>query len=880
MRFWNWDRRKRELNEELETHLRFAIEERVARGESPEEARAAALREIGNLPLVADTTRRQWGWERLERFAQDLRYAARQLIKNWGITATAVTALALGIGLSVTLFSVFYNGVLNPFPYRAADRLTVIGVRDLQDSDGSRSAFHLNEIAAFREQNHTFEDIVAYGGARLTYRHDGISLPVFACRMSPNATTFWGVAPLLGRSMSQMDVKSGASPVVVLGYQFWKKTSGGDPKVIGTTMLLDGAARTVVGVMPPRFALYGADIYIPLDWRHPDPFVSADSRWFDLEFYFATGIRKPGVSLEAAAADMQSIAQHTMNLHREDFPPNFQMTTRRMNDVIVAHFKKTLYLLIGMVALLLLISSTNVASLLLAQHTARARDTALRAALGASRGTLIGQFLLESLLLGLTGCVAGCGLAWLGFRFVELTPALSLPGEAAITLNLPVLGFAVGLSLLTTLLFGLLPALVAAKKAPWQSLQSAGVNVGEARGGGRTRAGLVVFQVAMSMLLLVVAGLMMRSFLAITSTDTGLDHPQHILVSTIILPPKSYLTIAGQNLFVGQTMERVKRIPGVVHAAVSIGFPVLGTAVSDDIALTGKPHDTKWTTDFDLVSEDYFSATGIGLVQGRLMTASEAAGAAPVAVVNQAFVRAYMGGDGALGRVVTFRGQDRGLEMKSVPAFSIVGVVSDARNNGLQEPVNPEVFVPYSVATTPARTLVIRTATDPAALENSIRRVLFTIDPNVMLTEQASVEETLDKSVFLNPRYRLETFGICAAIGLGLALVGLFGIMAFTVSLQTHEFGIRMALGAQPCRIVALVVRRGMLLVGLGITFGLGGALLIVQSLRTELTGISAFDSVAFALAAAILAATGFAACVIPARRAATVDPLIALRHD
>src|ERR1700678_4551542 len=366
---------------------------------------------------------------------RDCRYAVRQLGKNPGFTAVAVIALALGIGLSTTIFSIFYNGVLYPFPYRDANGLTVIGILDTSHgSERWREVFHLDEVAAFRQGNHTFDDIVAYSGWDVVYSRHGSSEPVHGCVLTPNAMEFWGVPPLLGRGLLEPDSQPGASPVALLSYTYWKSVFNGDKAVLGTTMVLDGQARTIVGVMPPRFVLYGADLYIPIAWNRPEPSRAEEFDSPDPMYFFATGIIKRNVSLQTAASDVQVIAQSLVARHRQDYPEHFQMNAKPMNEVIVDDFRQTLILLIVAVVLLMLISSSNVASLLLTHHTARAREIALRAALGASRGRLIRQLFVESLVLGVAGCLAGCSLAYLGLGVVRLNPGLlQVPGEADVS---------------------------------------------------------------------------------------------------------------------------------------------------------------------------------------------------------------------------------------------------------------------------------------------------------------------------------------------------------------------------------------------------------------------------------------------------------------
>ena len=811
---------------------------------------------------------------------RDFRYALRQLRKNPGFTAVAVLALALGIGLSSTIFSVFYNGVLYPFPYRDAPRLTVISVLDTQNaSEGYRSMFHLDEVAAFRQNNHTFDDIVAYSGWDVVYSRQGSSEPVHGCVLTPNAMEFWGVPPLLGRGLLERDSQPGASPVALLGYAYWKSMFNGDKAVLGTTMVLNGQARMIVGVMPRRFGLYGADLYIPVAWNHPEPSRAEAFDSADPTYFFATGIIKRNVSLPTAAADIQVIAQNLVALHRQDYPAHFQMTAKPLNEVIVDDFKQTLILLIAAVVLLLLISSSNVASLLLTHHTARAREIALRAALGARRGRLIRQLFVESVVLGFAGCLAGCFLAYLGLRVVTLIPGLQVPGEADMSLNWPVLLFAVTISFLTTLIFGLSPALLAVRKDLRSNLQTTGVNVNASRGGARIRAGLVVGQVALSMLLLVFAGLMMRSFFAIIHFDPGI-RTEGLLGAEIHFPAHQYETVETKRAFFDQVLPRVSALPGVTHAAVAFGLPLEGLSGSDDVTIPGKPHDTHWLTAFDAVSEGYFPALGLQLLRGRILSPADVASGSRVVVVNRTLVKSYFGDEDPIGRQIKFNEFDQIPQTPHDAYFQIVGVVNDFKNYGFQSNILPQAFFPYTFASLGDRSLLIRTVVNPSLLVNNIRQILASMDPNILLLHPGTVDDFLQKHEYMKPKFRLFSFGACAAIGLGLALIGLFGVMAYSVTLQTHEFGVRIALGAQSGNILGFVLRRGLLLVGSGILLGLLASSLSVRILKSQLWGVSAFDLGTFVLAPLALLATGLLACYVPARRAMKVNPIVALRHE
>jgi putative ABC transport system permease protein len=575
---------------------------------------------------------------------------------------------------------------------------------------------------------------------------------------------------------------------------------------------------------------------------------------------------------------MQVIAKQLVTLHARDYPEHFQMTARPMNEVIVDDFKQTLFLLIAAVVLLLLISSSNVASLLLTHHSARSREIAMRSALGASRGRLIRQLFVESVLLGLAGCLAGCLLAYLGLESVRLVPGINVPGEADMSLNLPVLIFAILLSFLTTLLFGLSPTFLAVKKDLRTSLQSAGVNASGSRSGGRIRAGLVVGQVALSMVLLVFAGLMIRSFIAVSNFDPGI-RTQGLLHAMVHFPAHQYDSAESKRAFFEQLLPRVSTLPGVTSAAVSIGFPLMGGPRSDDVTIPGKPHDKHWTTGFDAVSEGYFSALGLRSLRGRLLSPTDVFGARRVAVVNETLVKSFFGQEDPIGHQIKFNVLDEIPEVPHDAYFEIVGVVSDLRSFE-REPSSRQAYVPYTFSGFADRSLVVRTVTNPTLLANNLRHVLADVDGNTVLVHPETLEERLNKFVYMKPKFRLISFSICAGIGLGLALIGLFGVMVYSVTLQTHELGVRMALGAHSGNILTLVLGKGLLLVGGGILLGILTSFFTVRVLQSQLWGVSAFDPWALILAPSALLATGLLACYLPARRATRVDPMIALRYE
>jgi predicted permease len=420
---------------------------------------------------------------------------------------------------------------------------------------------------------------------------------------------------------------------------------------------------------------------------------------------------------------------------------------------------------------------------------------------------LIRQLFVESMLLGLAGCLAGCLLAYLGLQVVRLVPGINVPGEADMSLNVPVLIFAVMLSFLTTLLFGLSPTFLAVKKDLRTSLQGAGVNASGSRSGGRIRAGLVVGQVALSMVLLVFAGLMIRSFIAVSNFDPGI-RTQGLLHAFVHFPAHQYESADSKRAFFEQLLPRVSTLPGVTAAAESVGFPWIGGPRSDDVTIPGKPHDKHWRTNFDAVSESYFPALGLQLLRGRLLSPTDVFGARRVAVVNSTLVKSFFGDDDPIGRQIKFNVLDQMPETPHDAYFEIVGVVSDLKRFEPREPILPQAYVPYTFSGFGDRSLVIRAVTNPGLLANDLRQLLANVDSDTVLVHPETLEDQLNKRVYMKPKFRLVSFSICAGIGLGLALIGLFGVMIYSVTLQTHELGVRMALGAHAGDILSLCSAR------------------------------------------------------------------------
>ncbi len=574
---------ERRLDSEVQFHIEQQTAEYVREGIDPAEARRRATAEFGGVEGVKEDCR-EARWEtHVEQFVQDLRFGMRMLAKSKRSTILAIIALALGIGSSTIIFTVMYNGVLHPFAYRDAERLTTLHVMDPAQQNGvMRSSFHLSEVAAFRERNHTFEDIVAYANWYVLYLHDGIGEPLHGAAVSPNTMEFFGMAPLVGRGLIADDFKSGASPVVLLNWRLWKKDFREDPSVIGKQMVIDDVPHTIVGVMPKRFQHLGADLYLPIAWDQAEPDQNVST--MQPRYFWATGIVKKGVTAQQANDDLTVIAESLQPAHPNDYPKTVRMGTMLLTDSVLGDLKDALVLLVIAVVLLLLIACSNVAGLLLAQASARSREIAVRATLGASRARLVRQLLTENIALALGGCIAGCAIAGFGFQYVVAAlPPGRIPWEADITLNRYALSFAVAVSLLTTLLFGLSPALHSIRGDLARRLASAGGTgqAANAGAGARFRSALVACQIGLSILLLVTAGLSLRSFYALTHVDLGMD-PHNVLAGDILFPNAQYLTAEQKREFFSKLLPRIEAIPGVQHAAEVVGTPLISSPEGTD----------------------------------------------------------------------------------------------------------------------------------------------------------------------------------------------------------------------------------------------------------------------------------------------------------
>jgi putative ABC transport system permease protein len=807
---------------------------------------------------------------------QDARYALRTLWKSRSFAGVAVVTLALGIGASTAIFSVIDNVLMEPFPYKDAARMMFPRIHDQDKTDlDGRAGYSSSEFLAFSKENRVFDGLIGAQDEEVLYKQGDGTERFDGAHITPGTFEFFGMPALLGRVAQPADYAPGAPPVFVLRYKTWISRFSGDPSILNKTFILSGTPRTLIGIMPPRFGWYDADVFLP-----DRPAVADDSTPGKFPpIWFMLGHLKPQVSKSEAEADLTLIAKQLAQIHAREYPKHFTVQVAFLGDVVVGRVRPTLYTVLAAVALLLLIGCANVANLMLARAMAREKEFALRAVLGAGRSRLVQQLLVESLFLSVGGAALGTLLAWSGLKFIVASmPQETIPTESVIQLNAPVLAFTLFLAVLTALLFGLVPALQASRRDLNDPLRDSGKGAG---GGFRNRAfqdAIVVLEVALSVILLAGAGLLMRSFVALREVHLGLQ-PDHILIVRLPLPQDRYKITGEVTGFFRPLLTRLKALPGVLDATEASDVPPYGGS-DTDVEIPGKTHEDKWTAQFELCSEGYFPVLQAQFKSGRSFTETEVNSARKVAVVNESFVRAYLSGDDPLGRHV------RLAQVAALPGgppdqtFEIVGVAVDIKNRGLQDPVVPEVWIPYSIATSAAHGIMLRTAQAPLAMADTVRRAIWATDSGVALSYVGSMEGNISSYSYAGPRFAFLLMAIFGVVGLLLVTVGVYSLLAYNTSRKTREIGIRLALGAQVADVVALILAKGLRLVVAGIALGLGGVLLMGRLITAQLWHVSASDPATLASVAVLMLGTGVLACWIPAARASRVDPLVAIRYE
>src|SRR6266498_3068020 len=779
---------------------------------------------------------------------QDLRYGVRMLMKNPGFTTIVILTLALGIGANTAIFSVVNAVLLNPFAYPEAERIMFLSSSRLSEPNSS-SAISYPNFLDWQQQQTTFSHLAA--ARNRTFNLTGVADPmqVKTAIISPEAFPLLGVAPQLGRVFTAQDNQLNAARTVVLSHAFWQKQFAGEANVIGRQLLLDDQAYTVIGVMPPRFKFWAGEVWVPIGLFADEDFAKARSGMVSIN---ALGRLQPGVTLEQARAEFNVIAARLA----AQYPEANQGSGVRIvpwSESVGRNIRPTLLMLMGAVGFVLLIACANVASLLLARTATREKELAIRAALGAGRGRLMRQLLLESLPLAALASLVGWLLANWGLKLIlAWLPNDLLPAEASVRLDARVLLFALGLTLVTTLLCGLLPALRFSQSRVNESLKDGSCFSLADAGGQRMRGALVVLEVALSVVLLVGAGLLIKSFFRLQQAELGFK-TESLLTVDLSLSQKKYPQAQQIEAFFNRALEQLKALPGVEAAATMNGGPFSNWGAGMPLIREGHSYSREEMRGrgcgFVVTQGDFLAALGLPLVSGRNFTAQDTSSAPPVVILNQAAADKFFPGENALGQ----------------PYFP--GALL------------PLAHAPREPTLLNAETFMLRTAQDPAMLMSAVRQRLRELDPDQPIMRIATVDARIADS--LKPqRFNTTLMSLFAALALTLAVVGLYGILAYTVVQRTHEIGIRLALGAQSGNIIAMVMKQGLSLTLLGLMLGLAGAAVLTRLLERLLHGVSVTDAPTFITIALLLLAVALLACWIPARRATKVDPMIALKCE
>ena len=853
---------EQQLDEDVRAHLEMLAEENLRKGMTAAEAHYAALRQFGNVGSMKEECRETWSIRIIEELVQDVRYGLRRLRRNPGFTAVAVLTLALGIGGATALFSVVYCGVLNPFPFRDSHRLVAFVAHDSRVGQGEGfgelySGITPPEFLDYRDQNHVFDEVIGAAWDKAILTGTG---PARLYRARPVTDDYFrvlGVTALFGRTLTPADSRPGAPPVAVVGYKAWQKDFGADPGIVGRTIVLNHRSTTVVGVMPPRFTLQQGDVYLPTR-------LTPNKQGF---FSFFAHL-KPGVTIDQANAEIGVLAKRFAAKY--GYPPEVHFGVVSLAHGAIGAISETWYVLLGAVVLLLLIACVNVANLLLARATVREREISVRAALGASRGRLVRQLLIESLILAAGGAALGCLFAWDVLKgLVAIIPAHYLPSEAVIRINPPVLLFTLSTAVFCTLLFGLAPAILATGTNLQDPLRASGRGGGETRGRTRSRNLLVVGEVALSLVLLCNAALLLRSMFALRHADLGFD-PSHLLVGTAELPDWTTAQICQFQL---DLLRRVQPLPGVRSAALDYEA-LRGGGPRVRIEIEGKSSPENWSASWHGASDRFFETAGIPVLQGRDFSEEEFEKRRKVAIINRAFAHKYFAGENPLGHVVKF---PEDASAGKDPGFEIIGVVADVRDDGPDKPPEPYIYCPYG--TWGKITLLVRTVGAPASVTGALRRAVMSINKDVPM-EAKPLRNYLVENYYTEPRFVVEILVAFAVLGTLLVSVGVYSVLSYAVSRQTHEIGVRMALGAQVAEVRGMVLKWGLRWLAIGIGIGIPASIALEKALRNRIWGIKSADPLTMVAVSLVLTAVGLAACYFPARRASKVDPMVALRYE
>jgi putative ABC transport system permease protein len=812
----------------------------------------------------------------METLLQDVRYGIRMLLKSRGFTAVAVLALTLGIGANTAIFSVVNGVLLRPLPYKNPDRIVTIW-------EPSRGGHTLGltdlEFFDYREQNHVFEEVAAFATGATNLTGSGEPERIAATWASAGFFPTVGVQPALGRAFTDEDDKPGPAQVVVLSYGLWQRRFGSDPNIIGQQISLNGLSRTIIGVMPGGFYFDNKDVQLWLPLGLDRANVSPRDRG-----YYAIARLKSNVTLEQARVEMNTLAAQLADEYKKRYPEGVNATQSvnliPLHELIVGDIRPALLVLLAAIGFVLLIACANVANLLLARAESRQKEIAIRIALGAGRRRIIQQLLTESVLLSLLGGGMGLLLAFWGVEALLAIAPASIPRTSEVGVDGTVLIFTLAVSVVAGIMFGLAPGLQSSKLDLHASFKEGRGSTGD-QGRRRTRRLLVVSEIALSLVLLVGAGLMIKSFWRLLNVDPGFD-PNNVLTAQIALPQSRYPQRQQVDAFYKQLVERVESVPGVQSVGTVTVLPLGGGNSNASFEIEGKPRlsdDVAQNADYRMVSKDYFHAMGIPVLKGRYFLESDREGAPGVVIINETMTNVFWPDEDAVGKRIN-------LGVPGSPWLTIVGISKDTKHQGLDIRPKPEMYFLHSqnaysnaLGVWRSMTMVARTSSSPITLAGPLKDVVRAIDKDLPVARIQTMEQVLSNSVS-QPRFTMLLLAVFAGLALALAAVGIYGVMSYSVAQRTHEFGIRMALGADARDVMKLILREGLVIVSMGVTIGLALAFIATRLISSFLYGVSPSDPLTFLAISLLLVGVALGACVVPGRRATKVDPMEALRYE
>jgi len=869
------NRIEQEMEDEMRFHLLMRTRDNIERGMRPDEAEREARRRFGNVGRIKDLARDIKGGGFMETLLQDMRYGARMLLKHPGFTLIAVITLALGIGANTAIFSVVNAVLLRPLPYEAPERLVMVW-NTFQQRGWNRTDPSPLNFVRYQEQNHVFTQMAAFRGWNLTLTGGDEPEQVSCARVSANFFSVLGISPILGRPFGPEEAHPERRTVALLGYGLWERRFGSDPHIVGRILKLDGVSYTIIGVLPPDFQFpKQTELWTPVDF---DPRRTSEALGGELKVIARL---KPGVSIRQAQAEMSALARSL----EQQFPETnsgWGVRLVSLTEELVGPIQSALLIFSGVVGFVLLISCANVANLLLAKASVRQKEMSIRMALGAGRCRLVRQLLTESLLLAILGGALGMLLAfWAIPTMVTGLPSdiiQYVPGLKGIGIDVRGLGFTVCVSLLTGMIFGLAPAWQSSKPNLNESLKDGGQRSTEGRGRHYFQNLFVISEVALALVLLIGAGLMMKSFLRLIKVNPGFN-PENVLTAQIALPRSKYTAPDRQSAFFQQLLQRFEHLPGVLSAGAINSLPLGGSGMNSNFSIQGQSISTPGeqpNAGYRLISPNYFRAMGIRLLKGRSFTVQDAQGAPQVAIINETLARRFWPNEDPINKQIKF-----GVSpTMAIPWRSIIGVVEDVKHWEITTNPEPEIYVPHLQGPpTSSMFLVMRTASPPTSVIGAMKSEVWAADKDQPIGSIRAMEQILSDSIARERLFML-VLGIFSTVAFVLAAIGVYGVINYLVTQRTHEIGVRLALGAQRRDVLKLIIRQGMAPALIGVSLGIAGSFALTRVLSQLLYGVSATDPETFTGISLLIIGVALLASYIPARRASKIDPIVALRNQ